>query len=607
MPFLFTAELPHWVMASYPLVCSLVYAWIALTSPAESMPVYVLSGYTHLLICLPRYSTRPVQAYASVVIHFSIWTGIILYFRGGLGSLFEVLSLLGVAIVTNLSITHQFYQQKEAMAEYLHLERKQENFENLLNNISENIAVLSLDCKVLMKNRGFSTTFPGEDFALVASRVAVQAESSVLQQIEAFISHDKNWTSFRATANQLVYSCSLYKILWEQTDCVAFVSRDITQSIQLERMYSKSEGVSATLRSVSHEIKTPVNYLMHSLDSILQLEVSLSDWACQALQKSQLVAEYLLSCVSEIVDYTNAKAGRLHLSASLCDLNTVFAHVKAILTALCSDKQSVTVNIRTLGTAFVMLDSARLKQVLLNVGSNCLRYKNSVEIEARLTDGELSVCSTALGVQLNGLDAPAQGSVDEGVAIRFELIQDTLTALGGSRLGVSHDEKGSVVCFVLAVEEVSDASDYSVPSEEFHLWAPQIEALVVDDNTLGLQIMEEKLKAVGVQCETAVDGQVCLEKLQRLDSQGLRLKVIILDIQMPVLDGWQCAKQINDLFKAGVLHHLPYILGYSAFSSTEEVEKSIACGMQDVLSKPASNPELFAKLSRIFNRSLHYI
>ncbi len=396
--------------------------------------------------------------------------------------------------------------------------------------------------------------------------------------------------------------------------------RDKRHSSQLER--ARDAALDSTrlksqfIANVSHEIRTPMNGVMGMTELLLNTELSARQRNfAEAIQSS---TDYLLAIINDILDFSKIEAGKLTFEIDDFDLRKVVDETFELLRETAAAKNlrlSATIDddvpVRLRG------DARRLRQVLINLLGNALKFTErgevSLNVAAESIDASpatlrFTVRDTGIGIsvetQQNLFQAFSQadssttrkyGGTGLGLAISKQIVE-----LMGGRIGVeSAPAQGSVFWFTaefkqpfdsrlgtaLALQSAPKARAASSPHNSNDL------ILIVEDNPVNQKLLAYQLEEMNYRFDIAADGLQALEALSHT-----RYALVLLDCQMPLMDGYTTASEIRRREKAHQQssQRIP-IIAMTAHAAPGERQKCIDAGMDDYISKPMKL-ELFATI-----------
>lgn len=515
------------------------------------------------------------------------------------------------------------------------LHQKEEVYDLLENNSSEMISLntpegiityLSPSCEKLIGykneelfNKNLIDFFHPDDLENLQIESQKQA---VLGKLEYKITH-----RFLTKSGDYIWLDTIMKYIFDKKKIPISLqtsSRDITERMITKKALQEAEESrkakelaekslkfkSEFLANVSHEIRTPMNGMIGMLRLLLQTNLNSKqrDYGNTILQST----ENLLVILNDILDLSKLEAGKMSLKISIFDFYKVIHTVKGLFYSLAMQKNIDLISeYSSEFPQFLQGDQTRILQVLTNLVSNAIKFteKGYVKIKSRAIKInknqyviKIEVIDTGCGIskenqqnlfgkfyQIEKEDNSKTQGTGLGLPICKELIQ-----LWQGEIGLeSTINKGSNFWFtvpVLAVAEEDIANLQEKPKlYTQNLTFETIKILVVEDNFVNQEVIKITLENAGIKVVVAINGQVCIEKLQ-----DEYFDLVLMDIQMPVLDGIKATKIIKNELK---INHIPKIIGLSANAADGDSEKYIAEGLDDYISKPFENEDLFSKIA----------
>jgi CheY-like chemotaxis protein len=374
------------------------------------------------------------------------------------------------------------------------------------------------------------------------------------------------------------------------------------------------------LANVSHEIRTPFGAILGMTD--LVLDTPLTDDQRQCLETAKSAADSLLGLVNDLLDFEKVEAGKLELVPADFSLRPMMADALRALTMRAREKRlELVCNVEPDVPDALVGDAGRLRQVLLNLIGNAIKFTKHGEVAVRVgvavgqaPEGEVvlgfAVSDTGIGIPLDGQERifRAFEQADSSTTRRFGgtglglTIAVRLVGLMGRQIGVeSEPGRGSTFSFTARFgrrPHPPEEGGVARPSDSVHEAAAPAPAvaplriLVAEDSEFNSRHMERLLGRRGHAVRVATDGR---QALDMVDEAAFDL--LLLDVHMPELDGFQVVRTIRERERA-TGGHLP-VIALTARARSEDRERCLAAGMDDYLSKPARAAELFATIDRV--------
>lgn len=353
--------------------------------------------------------------------------------------------------------------------------------------------------------------------------------------------------------------------------------------------------------NMSHEIRTPLNGVL-GIITLLE-DTILTDDQQRLLTTAAESGEHLLEVVNDILDFSKIEAGKMELNIEPMDLVALLHQVPATFGAAAAQRQlTLDVHIPEHFPPGIEGDAMRLRQVIYNLVSNALKFthQGGVSIRLGITDEHYHIEVEDTGVGMT----PAQQEV---VFNAFDQADSSVTRqYGGTGLGLSithklvdmmqgqitlRSEPGKGSCFQLSLPLAITELEHKAPESDVDdlLFDGQT-VLLVEDNTVNQTIAIHMLEKMNLTVELCVNGREAVEISRRHD-----IDLILMDVQMPVMDGLEATRIIRAREATG--HHVP-IVAMTAHASDQHRIESLDSGMDEHVTKPIKVRELKQVLHR---------
>lgn len=361
------------------------------------------------------------------------------------------------------------------------------------------------------------------------------------------------------------------------------------------------------LATMSHELRTPLNGIL-GMAALLQRSLIDSNQKefCETITHS---AEALLSVVNDILDWSRIESGKIQFEAIPFDCAEIVNGVCEILRPQAEPKGleiSVMAEAATIPT--LIGDPSRLRQVLLNLAANAVKFTEEGFVRLKLNSKAASAGQFGLRIEItdSGIGITPQqisklfhrfSQADASMTRRFGgsglglAISKSLVEQMGGRIGVD-SKVGEGSTFWLELEfPIHAAPKPEAPKETVIATDRVLSILIAEDNEVNQRLATLVLEMAGHQSEVAADGLIALEKAINQDYD-----LILMDCQMPGMDGYEATRQIRQQ----VNRHVP-IIGLTASALINDRQNCINAGMDDYLSKPYRANQLLDMVARWAN------
>ncbi len=406
--------------------------------------------------------------------------------------------------------------------------------------------------------------------------------------------------------------------LWLYRD----VSDRVRGTAELVRAKDAAEAAtlakSSFLATMSHEIRTPMNAVIGM--TTLMLDTDLTREQRQYAETIRTSGDMLLALINNILDFSKIESGHMDLELQPFSLHACIEEVNELLNPKATEKGIVLAGMVSAQVPpLIMGDSTRVRQILVNLVSNAIKFTNVGEVTVRASARPdesagpeqlmvtITVADTGIGIPENRMDRLFRpfsqldasttrrfGGTGLGLAISRRLSE----LMGGSITVQSKVGVGSSFRVTFRTSVVAESSSHQIVSKNntqedrpklAKLGRP-MRVLLAEDHQVNQQVAMRMLEKIGYYADLASNGKEVIAAMHHRDYD-----VVLMDVQMPDMDGLDATRRLRAMLPE---HRQPYIIAVTANAMTGDREVCLAAGMDDYISKPMLRADLEAALLR---------
>ena len=414
------------------------------------------------------------------------------------------------------------------------------------------------------------------------------------------------WNSARDFFIQQEHSEQEYRKSLEQ--------KNIALQLAVQRETKANLAKREFLFNMSHDIRTPMNAII-GFTALAQTHIDDRGQVEDYLKKISVSSQHLLSLINDVLDMSRIESGKVTLEAKPVHLPELVHELRDIIQAVVSKKDlSLTLDTVGVENEDVIADPLRLEQILINVLANAVKFTpdggqislwvvQKDTAPAGYADFEFHIKDNGIGMSEEfqkhifeqfARERTSTVSKIQGTGLGMAITKSLVDMMGGGITVKSEQGKGSEFTISLRFPIGEAKTGQTPPAAKASAFTGK-KLLVVEDNELNLEIASTLLKEAGFEVDTAENGKIAVEKVEAA-SAG-RYDLILMDIQMPEMDGYEATRRIRALPDARKAA-LP-IVAMTANAFEDDRKNALHAGMNGHIAKPLDIQKLFQVLSEL--------
>ena len=370
----------------------------------------------------------------------------------------------------------------------------------------------------------------------------------------------------------------------------------------------------AFLFSMSHDIRTPMNAIT-GYAAMAKKHSGEKNTVDDYLTKIEIAGNQLLSLINQVLEMSRIESGKITFSEKPVNLTELVRTIVLVAGADCTGKDiALESDIEGIKDIYVLTDSDRVSQILVNILGNAVKYtmeNGSINISLKekeskkegFSDYVFTIADTGIGMSREFVDkifdefareSTSTVSGIQGTGLGMPIVKKLTDLMDGTIDIQSEQGKGTTVTVTLPMKpcrEIPETPKTNEATSEIKLDGMRV--LLVEDNEMNREIASEILKEHGIVVREAIDGDIAVEMVKNSGTDPYDL--VLMDIQMPKMDGYEATRQIRNLEDKS-LAVVP-IIAMTANAFEEDRENALEAGMDGHLAKPISIPKLIEMLA----------
>ncbi len=450
------------------------------------------------------------------------------------------------------------------------------------------------------------------EYCLMKEEVLATRRPTVRQS--TFISADgREWYALYSLNLYYLADGSVGGFLGVFTDISEIKEKEKALEVALKNANAATEAKSLFLANMSHEIRTPMNAILGM--SRLVMESGLSPRQQDYINDIHSAATALLGIINDILDFSRIESGKLALESVDFDLEKVVNDTIRLFAEKAAERKlSLFVTLPPALPRWFRGDPLRLGQVLINLVGNAVKFTSAGEIEVKISQAEsrkhqhqltFSVRDTGIGIAPDNLERIFESFTQNdnsttrhygGTGLGLSISRNLVSLMGGQLSAESQLGLGSTFSFTVWLEQataVAPADQPAIAQREGNSRGSLagLRILVAEDNPVNRQIAKEFLQLAGAEVDSVENGEEAVNRICAGEAKN-RYDLILMDLQMPVMDGFEATRRIRRSDR-----EIP-ILALTARTMADEKQECLKNGMNDHISKPIEPQILYQTIKK---------
>ena len=417
---------------------------------------------------------------------------------------------------------------------------------------------------------------------------------------------------------------ALYYLSWRQQDRLRreqeaerqLYNRQLAEALRAAQIASESK--TTFLSNMSHDIRTPMNAVL-GFTALLARDAENPDKVREYTKKITASGQHLLGLINDVLDVSKIESGKVVLNLHEFSLNDVISSVEAIIQPMARAKgQQFHLEATDIHHEYLIGDETRINQILLNLLSNAVKYTQEggsiwfriaglkrrsdqyARIRIEVEDNGYGMTPEYLETIFDPFSRAENSTTNkvQGTGLGMTITKRIVELMGGTIEVFSEVDKGSLfrVELELRIPEHAPADRVQQPEPVVHCSLDGLHFLAAEDNAINAEILTELLALEGATCEIMENGSLAVERFRR--SAPGEFDAILMDVQMPVMNGHEATRAIRALDRADA-KRIP-IIAMTASAFAEDEKAALDAGMDAHVAKPL-NMDTLKKVIREFD------